>query len=395
MPLTLLLDMDDTLLNTNISAFIPAYFQELVKALAPYAPPDALMRGLLAGTNAMNANQDFARTLKEAFEEVFLPIVQTSRETLAPAIEDFYDHTFPTLQRLTSPKPEAKPFIDWARARSIRIAIATDPLLPFKANAQRLQWAGFDPKDFALVSAYENFSFTKSQPAYYAEILGQIGWADGAVLMVGNDMERDILPAQQLGLATYYLNEESPAEENAASGTLDSLPAWIESRLESGALQPAAASREAIVEWLRAAPAALNGLARPLTLSDWQRKTSPEDWSLTELICHLRDTEREVHHIQIQLFQQSGDLFIPRPDSTVWSSERNYAEEDGAAALRQFNQARRETLDMINELPAEAWQRGARHAIFGRTNFLETLRFINDHDRLHARQAWEIRQRSR
>jgi len=395
MPLTLLLDMDDTLLNTNISAFIPAYFQELVQALAPYAAPEALMRGLLAGTNAMNANQDFARTLKEAFEEVFLPIVQSSRETLAPAIETFYDQTFPALRKLTSPKPEAQPFMEWARARGIRIAIATDPLLPLKANTQRLQWAGFQPQDFALVSAYENFSFTKSQPAYYAEILGQIGWADGAVLMVGNDMERDILPAQQLGLATYYLNEKESADKNAASGTLESLPAWIESRLAEGALQPAAASRQALTQWLSAAPAALNGLTRPLTLSDWRKKNSPEDWSLTELICHLRDTEREIHHMQIKLFEESGEPFIPRPDSAVWTSERNYAQEDGAAALREFNRARRQTLKMIAALPEEVWRKNARHAIFGRTNFLETLRFINDHDRLHIRQTWEMLQKRR
>ena len=29
MPITLLLDLDDTLLNTNMDAFIPAYFQAL------------------------------------------------------------------------------------------------------------------------------------------------------------------------------------------------------------------------------------------------------------------------------------------------------------------------------------------------------------------------------
>jgi len=50
---------------------------------------------------------------------------------------------------------------------------------------------------------------------------------------------------------------------------------------------------------------------------------------------------------------------------------------------------------MIAALPEEVWRKNARHAIFGRTNFLETLRFINDHDRLHIRQTWEMLQKRR
>jgi len=34
MTLTLLLDLDDTLLNTNLEAFVPAYFKALSKHMA-------------------------------------------------------------------------------------------------------------------------------------------------------------------------------------------------------------------------------------------------------------------------------------------------------------------------------------------------------------------------
>ena len=30
------------------------------------------------------------------------------------------------------------------------------------------------------------------------------------------------------------------------------------------------------------------------------------------------------------------NLFIPRPDSTVWAKERNYLTEDGRKALQEF-----------------------------------------------------------
>jgi hypothetical protein len=45
---------------------------------------------------------------------------------------------------------------------------------------------------------------------------------------------------------------------------------------------------------------------------------------------------------------------------------------------------------LLKEITAEsfAWERKARHAIFGPTNFLEIISFIADHDRMHIQQAW-------
>jgi hypothetical protein len=139
---------------------------------------------------------------------------------------------------------------------------------------------------------------------------------------------------------------------------------------------------------LSATPAALNGLAREFESAAWLRKSTPDDWSLTELVCHLRDTEREIHHAQIKLFDEPSEPFIPRPDTSVWASQRDYLQENGADALREFNDARRETLNLLKNVAADDWQRKARHAIFGPTNFLEVVRFIADHDRMHVQQAW-------
>jgi hypothetical protein len=104
----------------------------------------------------------------------------------------------------------------------------------------------------------------------------------------------------------------------------------------------------------------------------------------------LRDTEREIHHAQIGLFEERGEPFIPRPDTGVWASQRDYLHEDGARALREFNDARRETLEMLKPVGVEGWKRRARHAIFGPTNFFEVVRFIAGHDRMHVQQAWSI-----
>ncbi len=390
MTLTLLLDLDDTLLNTNQSVFIPAYFQALAKELAPQVKPEIMMRALLAGTNLMNESEDFSHTLQEVFESVFLPQINVPPAQLNPAVENFYDHIFPTLQSLTSQKPEAKPFIDWALAQGFRVAIATDPLLPRKATHHRIRWAGFDPQQFEIITSYEHFHFSKTHAAYYAETLGRMGWDDGPVLMVGNDMERDIIPAKKLGLATYYVNGESArVSKNEARGSLSDLRDWLES-IDFKDLLPAFKSTDAALGVLSATPAVLNGLARNLESNQWTQNPAPGDWTLTELICHLRDSEREIHQVQIKLFKEQDEPFIPRPDTSVWASQRDYLHENGVTALKEFNDARRETLAMLKNVRAEEWNRKARHAIFGPTNFLEIIGFIADHDRMHIQQAWDI-----
>ncbi len=124
-------------------------------------------------------------------------------------IEDFYDRVFPALSVHTRQRADAAPFVAWAISQGYRVAIATDPLLPRKATYQRVRWAGIDPDAVELITTYENFHFSKTYPAYYAEVLGRLGWPDGPVLMVGNDIERDLLPAHKLGLPTYMIDGDS------------------------------------------------------------------------------------------------------------------------------------------------------------------------------------------
>lgn len=392
MTLTLLLDLDDTLLQTNQEVFVPAYFQALSTKLAPGIDPTLMARALLSSTNAMNQSEDASRTLSKVFDEAFYPQLGLQAGTLDSAIDNFYDNIFPTLKGVTAQNPEAKPFVDWAHSQGYRVVIATDPLLPQKATHHRIRWAGFDPDQFDLITTYENFHFSKTHVAYYAEVLGRLGWPDGPVLMVGNDMERDILPAKKLGLATYFVTTESasnPGPEAGPYGSLSNLRRWLESANPS-ALMPTFNSREAILGILSSTPAVLCGFLCGLTSEDWTNKSTADDWTMTELLCHLRDTEREIHQMQVGLFDDHQEPFIPRPDTGVWANQRDYMHENGTEALKDFMTFRREIFDVIKQLPGQAWERKARHAIFGPTNFQEVIGFMADHDRLHIQQAWSI-----
>jgi FMN phosphatase YigB (HAD superfamily) len=390
MPLTLLLDLDDTLLDTNLDAFVPAYFQALSLHMSKHAAPNIMLRALVGGMNLMNESEDSTRALQEVFDADFYPKLGVTSEEMVELLEDFYDHFFPTLAQYTRPKPDAVPFIDWAFSCGYRIAIATDPLFPRKATYHRLRWAGLDPNRFELISSFEHFHFTKTHPAYYAEVLGRLGWPEGPILMVGNEVERDLIPAHRLGLKTFLVDEDSafsPGFE-AGRGKLGDLRPWLES-INLSTLEPSFKSRDAILAIMASTPAVLRSLLSTLSGEEWRKEPTRDDWAMNEIVCHLRDTEIEVHQMQLSLMIEKEGAFIPRPDSDVWANEREYLNVDGKTALTEFASARIASLKILKGLDEKTWTRNARHAIFGPTNFLEVTSFFADHDRLHVQQAWK------
>jgi len=390
MSLTLLFDLDDTLLDTNMDAFVPAYFQGLSKHINDRVSPEIMLRALVHGMNLMNDSEDPTRTLQEVFEADFYSILGIPKPELWDVFEDFYDNVFPSIGAHTRQRPEAVPLIEWAFSQGYRVAVATDPLFPRKATYHRLRWAGFDPDQFELISTFENFHFTKTHSAYYAEVMGQLGWPDGPVLMVGNDVQRDLFSANQLGLKTYFIDGEagtSPGFE-AGRGRLDDLRPWLES-IDLATLLPSYRSREAIMGILASTPAALQSLSLSLSETDWRHELTKDDWAMNEIVCHLRDTEREIHVLQLNLMIERRDAFIPRPDTSVWASEREYLNVDGNLALHEFAEARLAILSTLKNLDEEVWSRKARHAIFGPTNFMEVMGFVVDHDQMHIQQAWK------
>ena len=173
MPLTLLLDLDYTLLDTKLDSFIPVYFQALSQHLAGRVSGEKMIHALIASMDVMNKNEDPRRTLQEVLDSEFYPKIGIQKDELLDVVEDFYDNIFPTLRKHTKQKPDAVPLIEWALSCGYRVAIATDPLFPYKATYHRVCWAGFDPERFELISTVEHFHFSKSHLAYYAEMLGR------------------------------------------------------------------------------------------------------------------------------------------------------------------------------------------------------------------------------
>lgn len=393
MTLRLLLDLDDTLLNSNIEALIPVYFQKLTGHLAGQLPPEQLLTELVRGTRTMYASTNPLKTLEQVFSEAFYPPLGATREALAATLEDFYDNIFPGLQPLTSPRPDALTFLEWAFPK-FDVSVATDPLFPRKAILHRLRWADLDPDrtPFSLISDFETFHFAKISASYYPEFLLRLGWDSEPVLMVGDSLERDIFPAQRAGLPVFWLRpaDESipPQAANIPQGSFDDLRAFLES-IDHASLIPNFSSPESLLIALPASLSALHALTMQTPASAWARRPQPGEWSLTEILCHLRDVEREVNLPRFQAALKDENAFIIGQETDSWAEKRAYNQQDGLQAFNDYASARLELLALLKTFKPEDWDRKVRHTIFGPTSLRELATFLLEHDQAHVRQAWQ------
>ncbi|WP_242822444.1 HAD family hydrolase [Thermaerobacter marianensis] len=232
-----LFDLDGTLLELDMDRFLPVYLQRLAAWVADLFDPEDFLRQLIRATTAVMQNRDRSRTNHELLYEVLWAGLDPARhpgarreqrQAALARFDRFYREQFPQLQFMARRRPEAAAVVDAARARGWKVVLATNPIFPWLAIAERLRWAGLEPDRFDLVTVLENMHSCKPQPDYYLEIAGRIGVEPGRCLMVGNDLRDDIAPARVAGMAVYVvegmvLHEGEPGAAGAPRGTLGHL----------------------------------------------------------------------------------------------------------------------------------------------------------------------------
>lgn len=179
-------------------------------------------------------NQDPNVTNQQAFEADFLPRLAHPVSEVRLAIGSFYEEDFAVLKRFTRSRPQARPLVQTLFDRGYDVVIATNPLFPRRAIEHRLDWAEVSDFPFTLVTTYENSHFSKPNPRYYQEILDKIGCSPGEGMMVGDDFGNDIVPAEEVGLHTYWITDRIRARRDASpylglQGTLADCLDWVQS----------------------------------------------------------------------------------------------------------------------------------------------------------------------
>lgn len=202
---TILFDLDGTLLRMDQDAYTQKYFSILGKAMASFHEPEQMIRTVWAGTKAMIQN-DGRRTNEEVFWDAYESIFGKTPAVEKESLERFYAEDFGTLREFVDPNPEVPPLIDALKKAGLQMIVATNPLFPIEPQYTRVGWAGLDPADFLCVTSYEYFHHSKPDIGYYREIVETYDLDPEKCLMVGNDLEEDMI-AMDLGMKGFLLTD--------------------------------------------------------------------------------------------------------------------------------------------------------------------------------------------
>jgi putative hydrolase of the HAD superfamily len=221
-----LFDLDGTLLDIDLDAFLHAYFSLLGPVVADLLGDGAGTREALAAviesTHAMSRPHP-GRTNREAFNATFLLLTgfDLGSAEAAARLELFYREQFPGLQSAHGPKPGGYEVVAAARRLGLSTALATNPIFPMAAIEERARWAGLDTAVFDVVTSYESMRACKPSPAYFLQVAESLEVAPSECLMVGDDPTLD-LAASAVRMKTYYVGSRTSIGADHA-GTLSEL----------------------------------------------------------------------------------------------------------------------------------------------------------------------------
>lgn len=301
-PATILFDLDDTLLSTNMDRFLPGYFGLLGKTLSHLSSSEKISQQIQFAVSKMAANTDPGKTLKEVFNRHFYEPLGTTEEACRIIINTFYQNQFPQLQPITQIKQEASELVAWCLSKHMTLAIATNPLFPRIATQQRIQWAGLDPNDFAFFSTYEDFHFTKPNLAYYAEVLGRLGWPQGTIAMVGDSLELDLLPMQQMGFDTYWINPEEQSTHQPA-GKLSGVKPWLSNLSQrTNSLDN---QREINLAILQSTPAVIDSWVRLTHSNQFPILSTEKSLQFCQTLQNMINNEKTTSDILLEIFEEN------------------------------------------------------------------------------------------
>ena len=142
------------------------------------------------------------------------------------------------------------------------------------------------------------------------------------------------------------------------------------------------------LDLLEATPAILRGLTSGVSDRDARWKPAPERFSIGEVLAHLAHSENDCYRPRVDRFL-AEEMPEFEPDDAQMHLEL-YANGDPAEDFRRFEGLRRDNLELLRGLPAQAGARRAVHRAVGEITLSQMLHEWALHDLGHVRQIAEL-----
>lgn len=198
-------DLDCTLLTMNQDLYIKKYIEEIVKLFNDNGYDGKKIAKATMNASMMMLKNDGSRTNKDAFEESFKAVVGEHADKVIDIFPQVYGDRYENIKCITQVNPYAQEIVKLMREKAQYVVVATQPMFPKEAVIKRLSWTNLKADDFDYLTIYDESSYSKPNPAYYQEIMDRFSATPQDTLMIGNDVNEDILPCKKIGVDTFLV----------------------------------------------------------------------------------------------------------------------------------------------------------------------------------------------
>lgn len=199
----ILFDLDKTLLDINFDEFLKSYFLLLIPKLSKIIKDKDPLKILQISVDYMIYEKNGELNI-DKFYKKFIELSKIDINILKEIFLDFYINDFPKLKIYGKPREGGREIVLKLMDLGYNVVIATNSIFPEIAIMQRIEWANLKDINFSLITTMENMHYAKPNVEYYVEILDKLNSKPEDSIMIGDDLEMDILPAQKLGIKTIH-----------------------------------------------------------------------------------------------------------------------------------------------------------------------------------------------
>jgi hypothetical protein len=137
---------------------------------------------------------------------------------------------------------------------------------------------------------------------------------------------------------------------------------------------------------LRAGPEVLQGLLFGVTEEQARAaRGGDENWSVVEVVCHLRDAEERALE-RMRAMRDEQNPLLAAYDQDEWARERRYSDANLQEAFEAFSRLRAQFVADLEALSTSDWERPGQHAEAGQITILNHALHLAAHDAIHAAQ---------
>lgn len=152
--------------------------------------------------------------------------------------------------------------------------------------------------------------------------------------------------------------------------------------------------RKRLLGILRETPAKLRAALKgvPKAVATWP--PAPGKWSILEILCHMRDMERDAYLARYRRILAEDQPRLPDIDGDACALENEYRAQKLTEVLADWKQLRRECLKLLAGVKREQWERAGVHETAGPLTMAELLRrHALGNDEAHLGQIDGIKRR--